>query len=112
MLTTTQMKEILAEVEYRDWVLHVEEDAPIPYLQVRFVAPDVDDWEPSWQHGRKWWLSSYMTKSELVQTALKAVLTAEEHEARERFLYQGRRIFGPHINVDVLWEASEHHDVR
>jgi hypothetical protein len=41
-----------------------------------------------------------------VRTALKAVLTAEEHEARERFLFRGRAIFGPNIDVDGLREVQ------
>lgn len=52
--------------------------------------------------GRKWAVSEHATKSELVSTALKAVLTAVEHEAREKFLYRGRAIFGPHFDVDKL----------
>ena len=43
-----------------------------------------------------------MTKSEIVQTALMAVLAAEEHETREAFLYRGQRIFSPHYDVDQL----------
>ena len=61
--------------------------------------------EQSWA-GRKWRLSPHMTDSEIVGTALKAVLTAEEHEARENFLYRGRPIFGPHLDVDQLWELA------
>lgn len=43
-----------------------------------------------------------MTKDEVVSTALKLVLTAYEHEVREKFLYKGERIFGPHFDVDFL----------
>lgn len=75
-------------------------------LQVQFAA-DGDVWR-----GRKWRLSKHMTPSEVVQTCLKAVLTAEEHEAREHFLYQGRAIFGPHINIEALWEVCEKKEVR
>lgn len=51
---------------------------------------------------RKWMLSAHMTKSEVVQTAFKAVMTAVEHETREQFIYKGAAIFGPHFNVDHL----------
>jgi hypothetical protein len=47
-----------------------------------------------------------------VQTALKAVLTAEEHEAREQFFYRGGAVFGPHINVDRLWTIADELDER
>src|SRR5258708_5406117 len=52
--------------------------------------------------GRKWRLSTHMTKGEIVQTALLAVIQAQEHEIREHFLYKGKAIFGPHYDVDVL----------
>lgn len=54
--------------------------------------------------GRKWRLSPHMTRSEIVQTALMAVLAAEEHEARELFKYRGESIFDPHYDVEKLWE--------
>lgn len=55
-----------------------------------------------------------MTVSELVQTALKAVLTAVEHEVREQFLYRGRAIFNPHCDVEELVALCERRalDVR
>lgn len=89
----------LASVSYRDWVFHLgkEPDGRL-WLQVRFVADGED------QHGRKWMLSPCMTKSELIQTAMAAVITAQEHEAREHFLYRGKAVFGPHFNVDKLAE--------
>jgi hypothetical protein len=64
------------------------------------------------QHGRKWILSKHMTKSEVVTTAFKAVMTAEEHEIREKFRYGGRMIFGPHFNVDALHEVAHKIEVR
>lgn len=54
------------------------------------------------QTTRKWYLSPHMTKSELVLTAFKLVLTSEEHEIREAFKYRGKAILGPHFDVDAL----------
>lgn len=66
--------------------------------------------EPMSWNGRKWRLSQHMTDSEIVQTMLKAVLTAQEHEAREGFLYRGKAIFDPHYDVDLLWELRARDD--
>lgn len=55
-------------------------------------------------NGRKHVLSRHMTRSEIVQTILKASLTAIEHEARERFLYHNVPIFDPHYDVIKLLE--------
>lgn len=77
-------------------------DLDHPYLQVEFNAPcsktgDIMGWK-----GRKWQLSRFMTKGEIVQTSLMAVLAAIEHEARENFKFNGQAIFGPHFDVDRL----------
>lgn len=87
---------ILLDVKHPEFSFLVGQDSSRAYLQVRFSA-DGEIW-----HGRKWLLSPHMTKSEVIQTAFKAVLTAIEHEAREHFLYKDRPVFGPHFDVDAL----------
>ena len=102
MLFYEDVDRILSNVKYVDasgqaWVWYVSV-GPVFYLQVQFIDPQTG--EP--QHGRKWLLSNHMTVSEVVLTAWKAVHTAEEHEARERFTYKGAHIFGPHLDVETL----------
>ena len=96
-----RMAIILGDVSYKDWVFRVGHDSVgLHYLQVR-VSSVRDEW-----HSIKWRLSIHMTDNEIVQTALKAVLTAEEHEARYRFLYRNVAIFGPHWDVEGLWDLG------
>ncbi len=78
------------------------------FLQVYFEAKDAETGKISEQRGRKWLVSRHMTKSEIVLTALKAILTAEEHEARELFRYKDVAIFHPHLDVDVMVENAKH----
>jgi hypothetical protein len=52
--------------------------------------------------GRKWILSRYMTDTEIVLTAFKALLTAYEHEARELFKVDGYAILDSHYSVDDM----------
>lgn len=115
-MNTAEMNEVLKNVHYNTgWKFYVyDELAPYGtgkgtdsilkpgYLQVKFR-----DRDGFVQFGRKWKVSEHMTKSELVQTAFKAVLTAQEHEIREQFLYKGRPIFSPHYDVDKLWELAD-----
>jgi hypothetical protein len=101
-MTLEQIKEIVALIQYRDYVFDVTEKNGTPFLQARYLEPDIITGEQEWQHTRKWQLSEYMVKSEIVQTALKSVLTSAEHRVREHFLYCGERIFGPHYDVDAL----------
>lgn len=65
-----------------------------------------DSGEPRAWTGRKWFISQHSTVSEVVQTALKAVLTAAEHELREQFTYQGVRVFDPHMDLPKVVERS------
>jgi len=118
-LTTAEIRAVLEDVAYHDgdaaWKFHVGEDwthgyPARPWLQVRFKAPCNVGGQPAAQHGRKWRLSPHMTRSEIVLTALKAVLTAVEHEARERFTYRGLPIFGPHVDVDALHTVVAEHE--
>jgi len=55
----------------------------------------------SW-NGRWWRLSQHMTDSEIVWTAFKAVLTALEHEAREKFTFKGIRVADSHVDIHKL----------
>lgn len=107
---------VIKQIQYKDWVFTIGQDQDRLYLQVGFQAPDNSGHSSirQLQTGRKWLLSPHMTKSELVATALKAVLTAEEHEARELFRYRGQAVFGPHFDVDVLAMVAATHnpDVR
>jgi hypothetical protein len=97
-LLLIEVREIVSRCQYLDWKFDVYELPPRTFyvLRVAFVADGAQ------HHGRKWLISRFSTPSEIVQTCLKAVLTAIEHEAREKFLYRGEAIFGPHFNVDAL----------
>lgn len=103
---------ILNEIVYKDWQFGVAKDGVRYYFQIRFNGPCSVTGIMKEHSSRKWFLSEHMTKSEVVQTVFKAILTAEEHETREHFKYRNKRIFGPHIDVDTLSEVCDKVDVR
>lgn len=108
MMTIQNMKSIIELIEYKDWTIDIySNDEGTPYLQVSFFERDLVTGQLSIQKSRKWLMSYHMTVSEVVQTAFKAVLTAEEHELREKFRYKNRTIFGPHFHVDALVELAK-----
>jgi hypothetical protein len=109
MQTFETIQSILSEVKYKDWEFRVKSKGDGWTLQIIFFAPDNDNPDPELlfeQHCRKYYLSPYMTKSEIVRTAFLAVRQAEEHEMCELFLYKGQRIFNPHVNMDDLVEMA------
>lgn len=98
IMTKSEVELILSKIDYADGYFRVIDD------WIQFCKPviDVDTGQGHIHRGRKWRISSYMTRSEVVQTAFKAIITFEEHEVREKFTYEGQRIFGPHFDVDRL----------
>ena len=74
------------------------------FLQIQYEDSDVATGVSERQHGRKWRISRYMTTSEIAQTAFKAIITSQEHVAREFFTYRGLNVFGPHYDVERLVE--------
>lgn len=101
------------QVKYLSWRFNIGFSGNEVWLQIgNMDGIDNVTGDPWPWKSRKWRLSKHMTKSEFVQTCLKAVLTAEEHEVRERFFYRGKAIFAPHFNVDELWENMPSEDKR
>lgn len=104
-MTTKQMIEIVSKCKFPDYTFNVWEDSRGSiYLQGSYNEPDTTNGMSSVQKTRRWLLSPKMTKSEIVQTCFKCLMTSQEHKAREWFTLDGRAIFGPHFDVDKLWE--------
>ena len=112
--TLPRVQSIVNNIRYKDWRLILGIDGTRLYIQWSFRARN---WSlpghpmHSWT-SRKWHLSAYMTESEVVQTALKAAITAEDHEAREAFHYLGLRPFQPHIPLTALLEVCSNIEAR
>lgn len=105
-MTSDEQRKILGNVRCGDFdfCLTHSERRGVTTLHVSMVCrkPPGDQNTFTRYNGRKWLLSSHMTASELVQTALMAVLAFNEHETREMFEYCGMAIFGPHFDVADL----------
>jgi len=72
------------------------------YLQAHYMDEDIITHEAEMQFTRRWFLSPEMVKSEVVGTCFKCIITSMEHRTREGFTYLGKRIYGPHFDVDAL----------
>jgi hypothetical protein len=110
-----EMEQIVSRISFEHYKFILDIDVSSkPFLYARYVEKDIETGLDELQTTRKWVLSYNMTKSELVQTAFKCCLTSMEHRTRESFKYKGRRIFGPHFDVDQLWSITrnEYMDVR
>lgn len=119
MKTFRQIQEIVERLQYKNWMFELDETfSPVEdedendgISRLITLRVSFKDGQESW-NSRKWIISRHATDSEIIQTAFKCVLTAEEHETREKFLYDGVAILGPHIDLPSLKEAVKKLDSR
>lgn len=81
-------------------------------LRAYYMDTDVETGVLERQNTRWWVISQHAVKSEIVQTMFKCIITSKEHFTREHFLYRGRPVFGPHFDIDALYEICERTDKR
>lgn len=105
-MTIEEIQELISQVECLDYEFRVIPDDSFCFLQGFYDEPCVVTGNIEPQTTRKWRISSHMTKSEIVQTILKCALTSQEHRVREHFKYKGELVYGPHFDVDALWEIA------
>lgn len=103
----SRFDDVLTRVSYPKFYFVVGVVNGSYYMQIECNDKcNVTDAEITWK-SRKWNLSVHMTDGEIVQTAFKAVLTAMEHEVREKFTYRDVAIFDPHYDIEKLVELRK-----
>jgi len=102
-----EAREILTQVTYPQYTFNATVDGRGEmYLQAHYLEQDTYTGNVEKQFTRRWFISPEMSKSEFVQTAFKCIMTSMEHRAREHFKYRDALVFGPHFNIDRLWELA------
>jgi hypothetical protein len=97
--------EVLSNISYPGLAFEIIYEGHQPFLRVTCDEGTCNHTgKPLVWKGRKWRLSEHMTSGEIVQTAFLAVITALEHEAREKFAYRGVSVFDPHYDIERLVE--------
>lgn len=112
-----RVQDLVAGIEFRDrYRILVEIDQKDPegraYLQLEVDRPDCFTGEMGVGKSGKTYLSEHQTDSEILRKALGLFLAFEEHEVREDFKWNGRAIFGPHIDIQALWDVALKLDIR
>jgi hypothetical protein len=95
-----EIEEVLDRVAFMDRKIILLEKGDGFLLQVQYFEADVHTGLIALQKARKWYVSPFMTETELVETAFKACRTSMEHVLKEHFLYKGRRVYSPHFSID------------
>jgi len=112
--TFAEIQAIIGAVKFMDRELRLLEKGDGYLLQLSYQEPDVETGELALQRTRKWYISPWMTETEIVETAFKACRTSMDHVLKEHFLYKGRRVYSPHFTIEARIEACDegHFDER
>lgn len=106
-------KEYVADCKFPEYAFEIKVDGRgAVYLHAFYAEQDTVTSLPAIQYTRRWFLSPEMTKSEIVSTAFKCVMTSMEHRTREWFTYKKRAVYMPHYDVDKLYEICEDRETR
>ena len=100
-----RVRRIVEEVKFPGYTFTVEALGDHVYVQVSYNEPDVMSGVVEEQRGRKWLLPSGQTVGQVVQTCFKAILTSLEHRAREHFLWRGKPVLQPHMDLEQVWQS-------
>lgn len=108
-LTREQIESVLEQIKFMDRTFRVIEKGDGFLLQMQYYEADVEKpgSEPVLQSTRKWYLSPYMTDSEIVETAWACVLRSQQHVASEHFTYKGRRVYSQHFDINYRVEGCD-----
>ena len=107
-LTKQGLQTIIEDIKYKKhWKFDVQERADCFTLKIQFLAPDFHTGKIEVQHCRKWFISKYACRAEIVRTAYKAVVAAETHEVDENFMFRGVRIYSPHTDPDDIVDVKK-----
>jgi hypothetical protein len=93
------------EFSIRCEVDNIYEDGRI-FVQVVYKADCVKTGVEQEWHGRKLYLSGYMTDDEVVKTCYAAFEAVVRHEIMEGFTVDGIVLFNPHVNFEELLKIS------
>lgn len=91
-------------------IVFEQEPGGQPYLQIACLRPDTFTGEMGEGRGRPARLTENVTRSEVVFTVWGLFESYVIHEAREAFLYRGRRVLGPHMDIDAIWSVADQLD--
>lgn len=110
----TRLASEVTLAEHFDIIIAQDKEVPNGrwYFQITCWRRDAITGDMGRGYGGKAYLTPHATDSELIQTLFGLYKAYWEHEARETFQWRERRVFGPHISTEALWDVARRVDVR
>jgi hypothetical protein len=111
-LSRRDVEEIVSRLSFMDRKFRLLDKGEGWLLQMQYMEPDVDKpgSEPVLQSTRKWYVSPFMTESEVVETAWACVTRSQMHVASEHFTYKGRKVYSQHFDVQARIDMCDKYD--
>lgn len=100
--TRQEILRIIDQIKFMDRSFRFLEKGDGYLVQMRYMENDVEHPEngPQVQSTRKWYISPFMTDSEIVETVWACVQRSQLHIAGEHFTYKGKRVYSQHFDID------------
>lgn len=76
------------------------------FIQAKLWRLDTDAQQEGWGFGSRHLIYTDSSVSDIVKRCFVAARDYAEHEVREAFLWRGRRILGPHIDIEDLYAVA------
>lgn len=99
--TKTEIEEIVKRISFMDRTFRVLEKGDGFLLQLSYYEPDIETGKLELQRARKWYVSPWMTETEIVETAFAACRRSMDHVLKEHFTYRGERVYSPHFDINA-----------
>lgn len=120
-LTLEEIQSIFDDIQFLDREFRItseeSKDGKKRYFaQLIYYEADVDsaNRKIEKQSARKWYISPFSTKTEVVETAYAMCLRSAKHIVREWFKYKGYRVMSPHFDIEARVQLCKEgkYDVR
>jgi hypothetical protein len=109
-LSRADIEKILEDVSFQDREFLLLDKGDGFLIQMAYMEPDVEHPEegPVVQKTRKWYVSPFMSESEIVETCWAAVQRSQLHIASEYFMYRGKRVYSQHFDIYARLYLCDH----
>lgn len=99
--TKADIERIVKQISFMDRDFRVLEKGDGFLLQLSYYEEDIETGKLELQRARKWYVSPWMTETEIVETAFAACRRSMDHVLKEHFTYKGERVYSPHFDVNA-----------
>jgi hypothetical protein len=107
---------MISHISFKDRTFRLLEKGDGFLLQMQYYETDINhpNTAPVLQSTRKYYVSPYMTESEIIETAWLCVQRSQIHVASEHFQYHGRRVYSQHFDIEARIDMcdGDYYDVR